>query len=620
MRVVDRYAGQEIDLPGIVDPGRYRLLATTRLNGDIELQAGDLLVSDGRERCDVEGGPESVFRVAVDSEEGATEVDLVDRSVTALALRLRVGIDRDISPLIPAELGELADLNDLEKMLDFVIERGHLDEIARRPRFGMHYEAEVAPLSRARRMAPSVESYLASHSEDWHRRTLSGVLPKRILALFSEDEWTIYENRVFARLLDRLNAHLRFRLREVEKLHEKYQDALNLSNAETLFFRFREELCALWGKALSPADTKALFEKSDSALRILRRLMRKVGSLLQSNLYKRIPRSARVPDQIRQTNILDHDQHYRHLTGLWHLHQVQAVEIAKTPSEIHNRNRQLHADYVAYLGMMLRRVLRDMGTLDREGNDVQGVFNFAGKRGQLVQEQHEWRLTYADSSLLIIPGLFATAESGVCISAGETRIPVFCYSLGVARTGQHLSSTDSYGDLLVINPLEFYGLERLRVLVEDFLWKPIFAEYGEALPPLPKQAATWLHDKGITSIVAGRTAILKPLPNDVRNTFSEWLSAGAINEKTRTDLRRRVDGLDTLSKCKHCGHPADFESRGLDFLATCHDCRVEWGVYSVAGKRQARFGVVGDQSATFESHGAWNLEIHLSPQSVARST
>lgn len=620
MRVFDRYTGEETDLPSIVDPGRYRLLAATRLNGDIEVQAGNLLLSDGRDRCNLEGNPESVFRVEEGSEEGATEIDLVDRSLTALALRLRAGGGDDLSPLIPAELGELADLNDLEKTLDFVIERGHLDEIARRPRFGMHYEAEVAPLSRARRMAPNVESYLASHSEDWHHRTLSGVLPKRILALFSEDEWAIYENRVFARLLDRLDAHLRFRLREVEKLHEKYQDALNLSNAETLYFRLREELCTLWGQALSPADTKILLERSDSALRILRRLMRKVGSLRQSDLYKRIPRNARVPDQIRQTNILDHDQHYRHLAGLWHLHQVQVVEIAKTPSEIHAQNQQLHADYVAYLGMMLRRVLRDMGASIRDGNDVSGAFLFAGKLGQLVQDKHEWKLTYAEASLLIIPGLFPAADPRAFSYSSETRIPIYCYSLGSGRNTEQLTSADVFDGPLVANPLEFYGLERLRALIERFVWKPIFADYGERLPPLPKEAATWLHDQGITSVVADRTSILKPLSGDMRSTFTEWLAASSINEKTRTDLRRRIEGLDALSKCKHCGQPADFESRVLDFLATCRECRVEWGVYFAAGKRQARFGVIGEQPVTFESHGAWNLEIDLSARPTARRT
>ena len=621
MRVFDRYAGEETDLPSIVDPGRYRLLAVTRLNGDIEVQAGSLLLSDGRDRCNLEGNPESVFRAAEGSEEEATEIDLVDRSLTALALRLRSAMEEDLSPLIPAELGELADLNDLEKTLDFVIERGHLDEIARRPRFGMHYEAEVAPLSRARRMAPNVESYLASHPEDWHRRTLSGVLPKRILALFSEDDWAIYENRVFARLLDRLDAHLRFRLREVEKLHEKYQDARNLSNAETLYFRLREKLCTLWGQALSPADTKILLERSDSALRILRRLMRKVGSLRQSDLYKRIPRNARVPDQIRHTNILDHDQHYRHLAGLWHLHQVQAVEIAKTPPEIHTRNQQLHADYVAYLGMMLRRVLRDMGASIRDGNDASGAFLFAGKLGQLVQDKHEWKLTYAEASLLIIPGLFPVVDLREFSYSSETRVPVYCYSVGSERNTDKLTAAGvSEGPLIVVNPLEFYGLERLRALIERFVWKPILVDYGERLPSLPKEAATWLHVHGITSVVADRISILRPLSSDIRRTFTDWLAVSSINEKTRTDLRRRIDGLDALSKCKHCGQSADFESRGLDFLASCRDCRVEWGVYSAAGKRQARFGVIGEQSPTFASHGAWNLEIPLSERPAARHT
>ena len=73
----------------------------------------------------------------------------------------------------------------------------------------LRYEETVTEVSRARRLSQwNVYTHLASHSECWQRQTLSGIQPKRVLARFSEDDYAIYENRVYARLLDSLDNYL----------------------------------------------------------------------------------------------------------------------------------------------------------------------------------------------------------------------------------------------------------------------------------------------------------------------------------------------------------------------------------------------------------------------------
>ena len=78
----------------------------------------------------------------------------------------------------------------------------------RRPRTHLRVEVERTPVSRARRSPVQAASYLASHTEDWERPTLSAVIPKRILSVVRDDEYDIYENRVAARLVDNLLAYL----------------------------------------------------------------------------------------------------------------------------------------------------------------------------------------------------------------------------------------------------------------------------------------------------------------------------------------------------------------------------------------------------------------------------
>ena len=175
MRVFDRYEGREVDLPIQIAPGRYRLLKSAVFNGDIPLLAGSTLLQDGRAVCQV-GNHSGSFDVIEPNESLAVTRDLLVPALAKIAQKVRDG-EKDVSPLIPASVGELAELSDLEKVLRERI--NHLREINQRPRMSMHYQPEVSPLSRARKVSPGAITYLARHSEDWYRRTLSGIQPRR---------------------------------------------------------------------------------------------------------------------------------------------------------------------------------------------------------------------------------------------------------------------------------------------------------------------------------------------------------------------------------------------------------------------------------------------------------
>lgn len=352
MRVWDRYLGQEVVLPERVAPGRYRLIKPACLNGGIHLKAGDLVFSDGREDCNLDE-EDRIFEIP--SKEHSADLELLSPAITTLGQLIRERGEIGLSPLLPAKVGDLAELTHLDKALQEHLQ--HLQEINLRPRLNMHYEAEVSPLSRAKRIAPGAVTRLASHSEDWHRRTFSGIQPKRILALFSEDEWAIYENRVFARLLDKLDKYLTKREDEVRRLEETYQGALNLGKSEHLDHRLRAALCRLWGESVSDDKTSQLLALAGRTVDTIRRLGKTVKVLRQSDLYRHIPRNAHVPEQLRDTNILQHDPHYRHLRTLWLLHQTEVAKAEANPEELHERNRRLFEDYVLYVGMLVRRVL-----------------------------------------------------------------------------------------------------------------------------------------------------------------------------------------------------------------------------------------------------------------------
>ena len=142
MKFLDRLTGGKIShLPYALLPGRYCLLEPLVVNGHSHLQAGDLLSDDGS----------GVIRVQ-DTESQVLTIDQTDDDQA----------DSDLSAEAIISIAE-----ELERDLAAVLRDGHLHSISDRPRRDLRYDDSVAPVARARRLATSALSHLASHSDCW---------------------------------------------------------------------------------------------------------------------------------------------------------------------------------------------------------------------------------------------------------------------------------------------------------------------------------------------------------------------------------------------------------------------------------------------------------------------
>lgn len=147
MKVFDRYAGTEVSLPKVVTPGRYRLLKAATLNTGISLAQGDVLVSDGQELCEFDGSTRTFQQFDASSKDEANW-KLLTLALAEIAKEVRSGKVTGLSPLLPSATGQAATPLALEREIEEQI--SHLQEIDRRPRFSIHYETDVSPLSRAK--------------------------------------------------------------------------------------------------------------------------------------------------------------------------------------------------------------------------------------------------------------------------------------------------------------------------------------------------------------------------------------------------------------------------------------------------------------------------------------
>lgn len=616
MRVFDRYLARVVDLPNDVEPGRYRLLENSVLNGDVEVGRNELLLSDGRERC-VIGENICTFLSKGFSAQDVTDTDsqealrsIVRQSVAIIAAQIKSNAGELPSPLLPQQMADDIELNDLDEALNEVIDRGHLDEIVRKPRFSMKYEPELVDVSRVRRCAPGALNRLSARSEDWHRRTLSGVLPKRLLAMISDDDWNIYENKVFARLMDRLEEYLRHRLAETEELQRVFIKALELNEAEDLDYRLRTKLCRLWGEATvsSVRSTESAIDESKDVIARLQVAKRKIGLLRHSELYSRVPRAERVPAELRHTNILNHDQHYRHLKTLWHLHQKRNAVENQSPGEVYRANRRELQNFSLYIQMMVRRVLRSIQHVALASGSETTDFEFAGMQGSVIGEIGEISVRLDARELVVVPVVGTVPQQTELNTDGSGRLIVSSLPSNLADSFSG-SNNVAKGNVLSINPLDFYGEEKLRAVIERFLWLPVFQSYGKPVNRLPASTLTWLQNHRIGSVQIMSWYLFAPLDDAILSQLRQWLPESGLNPATQDDILVRAQRIAALGICRHCGGEARFIVRNQGFKAECPSCNTEWGIYPTLSGRVGQFKTNDAASNDFRRLGSWFIEF-----------
>ncbi len=233
----------------------------------------------------------------------------------------------DEPPLMPPS-DEVLDETEMEQELKKRL--GHLEAVCRRPRTHLHLEEERQLVARCRRPSPRAPMELAARSEDWERRTLWGVRPKRVLGMVREDLYDLYENRLTVALVDRLDEALIQRIRAVRRIvlaarsMEEWREALEGGN-----YVRAVRVSELWG---SLWNDQGLLKRAEEALRRLTLLRRRVLGLKDSLLYKQLGGHRRSIG-LRMTNVFVHDGLYRAVAELWQAwerHVREGVETAQS--------------------------------------------------------------------------------------------------------------------------------------------------------------------------------------------------------------------------------------------------------------------------------------------------
>ena len=626
MKVFDRYVGVDVELPAEVDPGRYRMLAPVCLNGTVLIQVDDVLWSDGGSRCLLTGSlsdePVRSFRMPTAEPDGQTPGSVIDAAVQAVADQVESMNPGDSlpSPVMPTKLRELAKMSPLEQLLEKTLSAGHLQTIAKRPRMDMRYETEMLPVSRVQRMAVDAVTRLASRSEDWIRREITGVVPGRLKAEISQDELVIYENIVFARLLDRLRKALRKRLRDLDALLSKQAEAGKLENAQHLDHRLRHDLCELWGRSFADQPGAGKLERLTRDQ--ISALLGKVTQLQRSTVVQAIPPMQQVPLSLRSTNVLQHDPHYCHLRPLWLLAHSSLMQQARSRQDWLNDQRQRAQRYSVYVGLLVRHALHASKMVDPQGDGVS--WRFGPSTLTLRDECGDWILqlrtdTGSVKQLTVVP---AWRGCGDWEGQKLDRCVLFCHP-GETEVDDSETGNDS-----VVNPLQFYGVERVRQAVDRWLLVQLLIQYPFHVKNVPAALANDCKNAAPDVIkVDGRSLRIIGAPDEqVRAKLEEVMRVSKISQETTHAITDALDQASLLIRCRLCGHsvaPNDFKKSAHGFKASC-GCGHTWTFQrSGDGALQAAYRL-GPQLRPFSEVGGRELLIkpatfeQLPPQPTLR--
>ncbi|MCU7964641.1 hypothetical protein L5M28_19000 [Shewanella sp. SW32] len=594
LRLLDCVTGDifECNTSVPIDSGRFALLEKASLGALGVWPEGTLLFDDGRGQIVVSNILLRFNTVKTDSMLLAKRQLAFDALENIKLSFDKLDTDHLVSPVIPAEIAKSLEPTELQIALNRVLSLGHLQAIAKAPRITMRYDEELLPVSRVKRTANNYQRHLAAHSECWQQRTFIGIVPSKLRAKISEDEVHIYENRVFARLLDHLERFLRTLIAQVKQLNEAMRQGLDLEGSSSLHRSLRHSVCETWGESFKDNEAEQLKQYSEHQLISLEEQLRKILQLKQTETYRCIPRDAAVSLVLKNTNILHNDPHYIQVRQLWEL-WVKEIEFVSRNYQQIFKKAQFHVEcYRDFIGLLLLRSHKKLGwTISNRSKKNWVLTHPCGIEGQLYFRDGNWHLLCKnagfDKKVLFVPLINASQD-----------IEAVC--------GRILCCLNWKGDaegIINCSPEDLFSEELMIVIIQRW-WSNIFAsEYGEVVSNLPQTILEqWpkLHASGV----------FYAQTNEGFNIYA-WIDNFQLAPTNKDAVLRRYFAAEALKFCPCCGVKTIGSNlvprSGKGFKASCELCSATWQIRSNGSLWVFEIG----SNIKVEKAGRWQQTINL---------
>ena len=515
------------------------------------------------------------------------------------------------NPLVPNSVFDSeTQLKPLEIMLQDVIEKGHLHHIAYNPRMDMRYDEELVDVSRAKKISNNAHRYLAGHSETWQQRSLVGIRPKKVLAKMSDDELLIYENKVFAQLLDKLRFYVASRLNDLVEQQANLQAALNLGDSSDTYYKLRNKLCELWAENLTADETESILSQLEETILYNQQLLSTIKMLQSSGLYVQIPPPHRkVADQLHKTNILNYDQHYRHLNRLWSTLYEQKNKTPSFKEKIESYWKFQH-DYVEeYSLLIILKAFSALGFQIHKLEDQSSSYTL--RRGSLIFRLYLeidlkiWKISSQRDVLNIVP--IANEIDEHSLEELEHHPNLVIFALG---TEEASNQSDRF---VWVNPFNFEAIEKFIVIVLEWIYKPILQSYSKVLQ-LGRIPQSVKNELSLHTYIVNEDEQIQLVNVLSAQQLSALESVCTVSntEHVYQIIKKQHDDYLHMTHCPICLSQADFKPRSSNqtFIADCTN--LECGVnYKLVSNSNHDKEFYLQASGEWKKGGRWRLNFKV---------
>ncbi|MEG1015507.1 MAG: DUF2357 domain-containing protein [Bacilli bacterium] len=241
-----------------------------------------------------------------------------------------------------------------------------IDNIIRNPRRFLKEEEEVVIVEKTKKVTEATVKHLATHSSLIQSINEKGeVLPKKLLNVYKEETFSIYENRFIYSLIKNLYNFVAAQVFIDEyKSYSKEENIINYKgetsvNGDDVSLRMQFE------RKHEKDDNKSKEEVKDIKER-LNKILSEVDGFLRSSFMKNLVNVSPVKSPINRTNAIRKDNNLKQCLVLWEkLEEYQLTEPVKKEEEVtHDVSNKLKKDmeYLYYLNY-------NFLALDKEDND-----------------------------------------------------------------------------------------------------------------------------------------------------------------------------------------------------------------------------------------------------------
>lgn len=203
-------------------------------------------------------------------------------------------------------------LQDIKNTIPFSL------NICTTPRQHLRVEDEILDVELVKRISPASLQHLSSHSEHWRARTITGLVPSRILAQVYEDDINIYENIFFRMVIEKILLYVSEKDVEVKKALAQKNSLIDWEQYGNMLSDYKR------GEMLRKLLPEYDFDEEDfrreefkELLATLENLEKGLSSIISTSFYQSINRFKSVQLPIQPTNIIKMDNRYNELFKLW---------------------------------------------------------------------------------------------------------------------------------------------------------------------------------------------------------------------------------------------------------------------------------------------------------------